>query len=769
MAPSRAPRPQARLLRTYGGLGGGRRRGSGRGARARVVAAPWFSPARERRRLFSSSSSGLSAGSPSIGLRSGSSSPASAPDSDPDFEPGPAGGSPGTAPRARRRRRLRADGPPARGDATPVRPRGPGGDPEEEEEEEEAAKENRPHRHVTERSWRLRARGQRPGPPLCSTPGPPSEPPPPPSLHSPAGGRHGLSRSILAGLSPVGNPSPGPACNLSPGPAYSPSPGPACSPSPGQACSPSPGPACSPSPGPACNLSPGPAYNLSPVPLQDPEPAPGDSMATSRSLFSPVPEPPEKPRRRPRLRARKGGNKKAAKLALATPALPQSTARKACISGLSCARWKKTQPSQEGPRSEASRPLGQKAGGRGWAQRRASLSFHKKKMVAELQPPGSPGGSLLLDSFGLPGGTSWQTSSMYMLTPNKSLPVAELMLSDAEKVYRECQQEGPLAFGHYLSPDRIKSCEKIGEGVFGEVFRTVVENRLTALKVIAIEGEELVNGSPQKTFGEILPEIIISKELSLLSEEAPNRTEGFIGLYAARCVQGAYPEALLQAWDSFHSRQGSENQRPDFFGPGQLYVVLEFEFGGVDLEHMRKQLSSVAAAKSLLHQVTAALAVAEAALHFEHRDLHWGNVLVKRTSAKELGYTLNGQAGTIATHGIHVNIIDYTLSRLEKDGLVVFCDLSQERELFQGQGDYQFEMYRLMKKRTRNRWAQYHPYSNVLWLHYLADKVLKEMVFKRKVSTGPMRLVRQQIQAFYESVLAFGSATELLQSHSLFR
>ncbi|XP_051847466.1 LOW QUALITY PROTEIN: serine/threonine-protein kinase haspin [Antechinus flavipes] len=720
MAPSRAPRPQARLLRTYGGLGGGRRRGSGRGARARVVAAPWF-PARERRRLFSSSSSGLSAGSPSIGLRSGSSSPASAPDSDPDFEPDPTRGSPGTAPRGRRR--LRADGPPAWVDATPVRPQVPGGDLEEEEDEEEAAKENRPHRHVTERSWRLRARGQRPGPPLCSTPGPPSEPPPPPSPHTPAGGRNGLSRSILAGLSPVGNPSPGPACKLSPAPG----------------------------------------------PLPEPEPAPGDSMATSRSLFSPVPEPPEEPRRRPRLRARKGAHKKAAKPALATPALPQSTARKACISGLSCARWKKTQPSQAGPRSEASQPPGQNAGVRGWAQRRASLSFHKKKMVAELQPPGSPVGSLLLDSFGTPGVTPWQTSSMYMLTPNKSLPVAELMLSDAEKVYRECQQEGPLAFGHYLSPDRIKSCEKIGEGVFGEVFRTVVENRLTALKVIAIEGQELVNGSPQKTFGEILPEIIISKELSLLSEEAPNRTEGFIGLFAARCVQGPYPEALLQAWDSFRSRRGSENQRPDFFGPGQLYVVLEFEFGGVDLEHMRKQLSSVAAAKSLLHQVTAALAVAEAALHFEHRDLHWGNVLVKRTSAKELGYTLNGQAGTIATHGIHVNIIDYTLSRLEKDGLVVFCDLSQERELFQGQGDYQFEMYRLMKKRTRNRWAQYQPYSNVLWLHYLADKVLKEMVFKKKVSTAPMRLVRQQIQAFYESALAFGSATELLQSHSLFR
>ncbi|XP_020820339.1 serine/threonine-protein kinase haspin [Phascolarctos cinereus] len=747
MAASRAPRPQARLLRTYGGLGGGRRRVPGRGARARVAAAPWFSPARERRRLFSSSSSGLSAGSPggepgSGGGSSSSSSPSSAPDSDPDFEPGPARGSPGAAPRGLRQRlRTRANETPAWAGGTPVRPKVPRvdveeeegeGEEEEEEEEEEAAaaKENRPHRHVTERSWRLRARGQRPGPPLCSTPGPHPEPPPSPaaalspSLSTPAVPRSCLARSILASLSPVRNLSPGLGLTT-----------------------------------------------------EEPQPVAGDSLATSTSLFSPAPEPPEEPRMRPR--------KKAAKLALATPglpldkerpprALPQSTARKACISGFSSSRWKRSQPPQAGPTSKAGRPLGQKhpraaEGAWSWAQRRASLSFHKKKIVAELQPHGTPCSSLLLDSFGPPSGTSWQTSSMYMLTPNKSLPTEEMVLSDAEKVYRECQQEGPLPFGHYLSPDRIKSCEKIGEGVFGEVFRTIVENHTMAWKVIAIEGEELVNGSPQKTFGEILPEIIISKELSLLSEEAPNHTEGFIGLYGVRCVQGPYPNMLLQAWDAFRSLRGSENERPDYFGQEQLYVVLEFEFGGVDLEHMRKQLSSVATAKSLLHQVTAALAVAEAALHFEHRDLHWGNVLVKRTSAKELGYTLNGQAGTIATHGIHVNIIDYTLSRLEKDGLVVFCDISQERELFQGQGDYQFEIYRLMKKRARNRWAHYHPYSNVLWLHYLADKVLKEMVFKKKVSTAPMRHVRQQIQAFYESVLGFDSATELLQSHSLFR
>ncbi|XP_068939336.1 serine/threonine-protein kinase haspin [Petaurus breviceps papuanus] len=650
MAASWGPRPQARLLRTYGG---GRRRGPGRGARARAPAAPWFSPARERRHLFSSSSSGLSAGSPGVGPGSGSISPATAPDSDSDFEPGPACGSPGAAGRTWRRR-LRA------------RTRTPDREEEEEEEEEKeeeeaaaaaaGAKENQPHRHVTERSWRLRTRSQRPGPPLCSTPGPPLARGP---------------RSILAGLSPVRNASPA---------------------------------------------------------------APEPSLATSASLFSP--EPSEEPRSGP----------------------ARSTARKACISGLSSARWRRGRPPQVGrpPRPAAAQ------GGRGASGWRASLSFHQKKkvVVEQQQPPAAPRSPPPLDA-------TWQASSMYALTPNTSLAGEEAQLSDAQKVYRECQQDGPLAFGHYLGPS-LQSCEKIGEGVFGEVFRTVVDGRSTALKVIAIEGEALVNGSPQKTFAEILPEIIISKELSLLAEEASNRTDGFIGLYGARCVQGAYPDVLLRAWDAFRRSRGSENERPDCFGQEQLYVVLEFEFGGMDLEHMHKQLSSVAVAKSLLHQVTAALAVAEAALHFEHRDLHWGNVLVKRTSAKELGYTLNGQPGTIATHGIHVNIIDYTLSRLEKDGLVVFCDISQERELFQGQGDYQFEIYRLMKKRTRNRWAHYHPYSNVLWLHYLADKVLKEMAFK-KATRAPMRRVRQQIQAFHESVLGFDSATELLQGHSLFQ
>ncbi|XP_057630457.1 serine/threonine-protein kinase haspin [Chionomys nivalis] len=414
-----------------------------------------------------------------------------------------------------------------------------------------------------------------------------------------------------------------------------------------------------------------------------------------------------------------------------------------------------------------------------WTKTRASFSFHKKKIVANVSEvcssslACSPSRSLLSEcSAPLTMNrtvSSCHSSSMYLLSPLKTLQVTDKKSSYAEKVYGECNQEGPIPFNDCLSTEKLEHCEKIGEGVFGEVFQIITDQTPVALKVIAIEGPDLVNGSHQKTFEEILPEIIISKELSLLSDEVYNRTEGFIGLNSVHCVQGPYPPLLLKAWDNYNSTKKSTNDRPDFFQEDQLFIILEFEFGGVDLEQMQTKLSSLSTAKSILHQVTASLAVAEASLHFEHRDLHWGNVLLKKTNLKELHYTLNGKTSTIPTHGLQVNIIDYTLSRLERDGIVVFCDISSEEDLFTGEGDYQFEIYRLMRKENRNCWGEYHPYNNVLWLHYLTDKILNHMRFKTKCQTTAMKQVKKKLQHFYRTVLSFGSATDLLCQHSLFQ
>ncbi|TRZ24346.1 hypothetical protein HGM15179_002794 [Zosterops borbonicus] len=485
-----------------------------------------------------------------------------------------------------------------------------------------------------------------------------------------------------------------------------------------------------------------------------------------------------------------------------------STCRKACISGFSASRWgkhsrlrpkrhknKRQQPYNSLFRLQTRQKRTQKGAlemsvgvrdsdfsllnsSYSWARVRASLSFHKKKKVTTDESFCSssilctPSGKSQLSGYqaSLSAGKAQGSfaSSMALLAPRDS-SILELLLTDAEKVFGECNQEGPIAFEECIPLNKMKHCKKIGEGVFGEVFQIDSKRGPVALKIIPIEGTEKINGEAQKSFGEILPEIIISKELSLLSEGSVNRTVGFISLYSVHCVQGAYPRYLLEAWDKFHKETGSENDRPDFFGAQQLFMVLEFEFGGQDLERRRSSFSSVTWARSILHQVTASLAVAEQELHFEHRDLHWGNVLLKSTEIKEVQYVLDGETHSIPTAGICVNIIDYTLSRLERDGLTVFCDLSTDQELFQGTGDYQFDIYRQMKEENSNSWTDYHPHSNVLWLHYLADKLLNSVSYKRKATTPALKKIKAQLSKFHREVLSFESAHDVLHHSSLFQ
>lgn len=93
--------------------------------------------------------------------------------------------------------------------------------------------------------------------------------------------------------------------------------------------------------------------------------------------------------------------------------------------------------------------------------------------------------------------------------------------------------------------------------------------------------------------------------------------------------------------------------------------------------------------------------MAESELKFEHRDLHWGNILINTVEKdKKKDYYLNGQKIEVAMKGVEVSIIDFTLSRMEFDGVVIFNDLSLDKDLFTAKGDYQFEIYRLMQKRN---------------------------------------------------------------------
>ena len=87
------------------------------------------------------------------------------------------------------------------------------------------------------------------------------------------------------------------------------------------------------------------------------------------------------------------------------------------------------------------------------------------------------------------------------------------------------------------------------------------------------------------------------------------------------------------------------------------------------------QFETLEQARSVLIQVTYALAIAEAKLSFEHRDLHWGNVLVKTTDEEVIEYVLDGRTIPVRSHGVKVSIIDFTLSRLNKGSPTVTNDV----------------------------------------------------------------------------------------------
>lgn len=332
-----------------------------------------------------------------------------------------------------------------------------------------------------------------------------------------------------------------------------------------------------------------------------------------------------------------------------------------------------------------------------------------------------------------------------------------------------CQQDLLLTWTRAFHKKMISGCKKIGEGVYGEVFRTVnpIHGDAVALKVIPVCGVSEVNGERQKSLEEILPEILIAKEMSALAHTFRNMTPNFVEVKSVRLIQGRYPKKLLDAWDEYDREKVSENERPgsDIFPADQLFVVFEFGDGGCDLESFK--LCSVREAYSILGQVILALAVAEEELEFEHRDLHIGNILVKRTDRPTVGYRFREMDIELNTFGLIIYIIDFTNSRLRKDGCTIFTDLSSDETLFQGPEDeYQFEVYRMMRRHNRNEWKHYEPQSNLFWIHYLVDKFRRVFRFGGRTldemgEEGEARKAREVLGGMKGELLSFRTSIDV--------
>lgn len=220
-------------------------------------------------------------------------------------------------------------------------------------------------------------------------------------------------------------------------------------------------------------------------------------------------------------------------------------------------------------------------------QRRETLQLQRHYITGQRQT--SINGSTRSGSFG--SFSLYDRSTIcYRITDELILP----QFSARDVVLRRCKQSEPLPFEEVYSETTLRRCRKIGEGVYSEVFMNKsASGRPIVLKVIPIDGEQIVNGEHQKNFDEILSEIVIAQELSNLragSNDNPANaagqymTSGFVEVVNVHCVKGRYPQHLIDLWELYRENKDSENDHPEIFDEDQVYIVFELANGGDDLE-----------------------------------------------------------------------------------------------------------------------------------------------------------------------------------------
>ncbi|KAH8118464.1 hypothetical protein DFH11DRAFT_1503102 [Phellopilus nigrolimitatus] len=294
----------------------------------------------------------------------------------------------------------------------------------------------------------------------------------------------------------------------------------------------------------------------------------------------------------------------------------------------------------------------------------------------------------------------------------------------------------------------LSSFQKVGEASYSEVFG--IGNVVLKIVPLFDEGNETSmtwtadwDSPPVSEAKDVLKEILVTRAMGEICK-------GFIKLLKAHIVQGPYPPSLLTLWDVYNETKGSESIRPDFFSEKQAYAIIILPNGGPDLESFSFASPVTDGAMgwrqacSVFWQVTRSLGRAEELVHFEHRDLHWGQILVRRIPTSLHLRAINTQSSVYMddpSHGVQSTIIDLGLSRIDSGHKDPYWTPFTE-ENFEGEGDYQYDVYRMMRKHNKDEWQSFMPLTNVMWLHYLADKLVNHKQIrppKSRVSARPSR------------------------------
>lgn len=294
-------------------------------------------------------------------------------------------------------------------------------------------------------------------------------------------------------------------------------------------------------------------------------------------------------------------------------------------------------------------------------------------------------------------------------------------MSKVESLAAACTQPSQF-FDEYLDKITAKaSVSKLGEASYSEVYSVRPRGMEEyVLKVVPLD-TQFYNVSVEDQAQQVEQEITI---LQLMGAQ-----DGFVAFHGSCMVHGKYPPALLDCWNAYAAENGTESPDPSAYAADQQYCVLMLQNGGTDLEHF--EISCWTQAHAVFWSVASTLCEAEASHQFEHRDLHWGNIVIRDCVSPETllaRLSLSPRKSAARCSDLQVSLIDFTLSRATlPDGKVAFSELI-DPELFSGRGLYQYDIYRFMRTAVvgsdARGWSVYKPQTNVFWLHYLTDILL---------------------------------------------
>ncbi|KAI2470558.1 hypothetical protein F4781DRAFT_177019 [Annulohypoxylon bovei var. microspora] len=342
---------------------------------------------------------------------------------------------------------------------------------------------------------------------------------------------------------------------------------------------------------------------------------------------------------------------------------------------------------------------------------------------------------------------------------------------------------------------------KIAEASYAEVYRVTNERGTSIIKVIRMESPIKAQTKPQQKSGLVDEEPHSESDLmgELKISEWLADIPGFVVYKERYLVQGKACKELLETHQAFHKkikRQDPDRLQfypsPSRYLDGTRFLVVELGDAGTALEDF--QLESADQLWDIFFHVTIALARAEVHIEFEHRDLHEGNLCIRKTGNPALLKDQN-HPSLFGFSGLEVTILDYGLSRAHADSQLedsqpIAYDLERDLSIFTSEHAPQCKVYRRMRsfllrgdrvclppQRHKTAyeegvdgpitWAQHEPYTNVLWLAYIYKWMVDHFRGSKKELNAFKRLTKEFWQYLNpdadDSVPGFDSASDIVR------